>query len=83
MRVSTVFGAMVLVLIIMNEAISVCRFVKVEGSYILVSTVVRATDLVLIIMNEAITNCRFLKKVEYSDMRVFTVGKKGILKNEH
>ena len=33
MRVSTVLGAIVLVLIIMNEAISACRFLKVEDSY--------------------------------------------------
>ena len=33
MRVSTVFGAIVLVSIITNEAISACRFFKVEFSY--------------------------------------------------
>ena len=33
MQVSTVLGATVLVLIIMNAAISACRFLKVEGSY--------------------------------------------------
>ena len=33
MRVSAVFGAIVLVTIIMNEEISACRFLKVEGSY--------------------------------------------------
>ena len=34
MQVSTVLGATVLVLIIMNEAISACSFLKVEGCYI-------------------------------------------------
>ena len=38
-RVSTALGAIVLVLIIMNEAISACGFLKVEGSYMPVSTV--------------------------------------------
>ena len=33
MRPSTVLGAIVLVSIRMNEAISACRFLKVEGSY--------------------------------------------------
>ena len=39
MRASTVFGAIVLVLVIINEVISVCRFLKVKGSYTSVSTV--------------------------------------------
>ena len=39
MQVSAVLGATVLVSIIMNEAISACRFLKVEGSYISVSTI--------------------------------------------
>ena len=38
MRVSTVFEAIVLVSIIMNEAISACRFLKVKGSYKKIST---------------------------------------------
>ena len=37
-RVATVFGAIVLVLIIGIEAISACRFLIVEGSDMLVST---------------------------------------------
>ena len=45
----------------MNEAISACRFLKVEGSYMRVSTVLGAIVLVLNIMNEAISACRFLK----------------------
>ena len=53
----------------MNEAISACRFLKVQGSYMRVSTVLGAIVLVLIIMNEAISACRFLK-VEGSYMRV-------------
>ena len=36
--VSTAFAAIVLVLIIMIEAISACRFLKVEGSYKWVSS---------------------------------------------
>ena len=72
MRVSTVLGAVVLVLIITNESISASRFLKVEGSYMRVFTVFGAIVLVLIIMNEAISACRFLK-VEGSYMRVFTV----------
>ena len=72
MRVSTVLEAIVLVLIVMNEAISACMFLKVEGSYMRVSTVLGATVLVLIIMNEAISACRFLT-VEGSYMRVSTV----------
>ena len=39
MRVSTVLGATVLVSIIMNEAVSACMFLKVEGSYMRISTV--------------------------------------------
>ena len=39
MRVSTVLEAMVLISVIMNEAISACRFFKVEGSYMGVPTV--------------------------------------------
>ena len=61
MRVSTVLWATVLVSIIINEAISACRFLKVEGSYVRVSTVLWATVLVSIIINEAISACRFLK----------------------
>ena len=38
MWVSTALGGVVLVLIIMNEAISACRFFKVKGSYMRVST---------------------------------------------
>ena len=56
----------------MNEVISACRFLKVEGSYMRVSTVLGATVLVLIIMNEAISTYSFLK-VEGSYMRVSTV----------
>ena len=37
----TVFGAIILVLNIMNGAISACRFLKVESSYMRVSTVPR------------------------------------------
>ena len=36
------FGVIVLVLIIMNEAISACRFLKVEGSCMRISTVLKA-----------------------------------------
>ena len=61
MRVSTVLGATVLVSIIMNEAISACRFLKVEGSYMRVSTVLGPIVLVLIIMNETIPFCMLLK----------------------
>ena len=57
---------------IKNRAISACRFLKVEGSYIRVSTVLGAIILVLIIMNRAISACRFLK-VEGTYMRVSTV----------
>ena len=39
LRVFTVLGATVLVSIIMNEAISACMFLKMQGSYMLVSTV--------------------------------------------
>ena len=35
----TVFGAVVLVLIVLNGAISACRLLAVEGSYMRVSTV--------------------------------------------
>ena len=45
----------------MNEAISACRFLKVEGFYIRVSTVLGAIILVPIVMNEAISACRFLE----------------------
>ena len=44
MRVLTVLGAIVLVLITANEAISACRFLNVEGSDMLVSTVVREEE---------------------------------------
>ena len=54
MLVSTVFGAIVLVLVMINEAISACRFLKAEGSYMPVSTVFGAIVLVLIMINEAI-----------------------------
>ena len=40
MQVPTVLGAIALVLIIMNETISACRFLKVEGSYMQGFTVV-------------------------------------------
>ena len=60
MRVSTVLGATVLIFIIVNEAISACSFLEVEGSYMRVSTVLGATALVSIIINEAIPACRFL-----------------------
>ena len=39
MKVFTVLGAIVRVLIIMNEGIPACRFLTVEGSYMRVSTV--------------------------------------------
>ena len=55
----------------MNEAISACRFLKVEGSYMQVSTVLGAIVLVSIIMNDAISAYRFLK-VEGSYMQVST-----------
>ena len=38
----TVLGAIVLVSIIINEAISTCRFLKVGGSFMLISTVLAA-----------------------------------------
>ena len=63
MRVSSVLGAIVLVFIIMNEAISACRSLNVQGTYILVSTVLGAIVLVFIIMNEAISAGRLLKPV--------------------
>ena len=69
MRVSTVLGAIVLVLIVINAAISTCRFLKLEGSYMWVFTVSGAIVLVLIIMNEGISTRWFLK-VEGSYMRV-------------
>ena len=72
MWVSTVLGAIVLVLIIMNEAISACRFFKVKGSYMWVSTVQGAIVLVWIIMNEAISACRFLKIIA-SYLQVFYI----------
>ena len=53
--VSIVFGAIVLVSIITNEAISACRFLKVEGSYMCVAIVFGAIVLVSVIMNEAIS----------------------------
>ena len=71
MRVSTALGAIVLVSIITNKAISACRFLKVEGSYMRVSTVLGAIVLVSIITNKAISASRFLK-MEGSYMRVFT-----------
>ena len=40
MWVSTVLGVIVLVLIILNEDISACRFLQEEGSYMRVSTAV-------------------------------------------
>ena len=49
-----------LVSTIMNEAISACRFLTGEGSYMRVSTVLGATVLVSIRMNEAISACKFL-----------------------
>ena len=61
MRVSAVLGAIVLVSIRMNDAISACRFMKIEGSYMQVSAVLGATVLLFIIINEAISACRFLK----------------------
>ena len=63
---------MVLLLIIMNEAISFCRFLEVEGSYMRVSTLLEAIVLVSIILNEAISACRFLK-MEGSYLLVSTV----------
>ena len=60
MRVSTALGAIVLDLIIMNEGISACRFLTVEGSYMRVSTALGAIVLDLIIMNEGISACWFL-----------------------
>ena len=41
------FGEIVLVLIIIKEAISACRFLKVEGSYMRVSTVDSMTSVKL------------------------------------
>ena len=56
----------------MNEAISACRFLKVEGSYMLGFTVLGATVMSSVIINEAISACRCLK-VEGSYMQVSTV----------
>ena len=70
MRVFTVFGATVLVSIIMNEATSACRFFKVEGSSKRASTVFGEIVLASIIM--AISACRFFK-VEGSYMGASTV----------
>ena len=61
MQVSTVLGAIVLVSIILNEAISAGRLLKVKGSYMRVSVVLGEIVLVSIIMNEAISACIFLK----------------------
>ena len=61
MRVSTVLGIIVLVLIIIDEEISAGRFLKVEGSYMQVATVLKAIVLVSIITNEEISTCRLLK----------------------
>ena len=44
----------------MNKAISACRFLKVQGSYMRVSTVLGAIFLTSIMMNEAISACRIL-----------------------
>ena len=71
MRVSTVFGAIVLVSIIMNEAISACRFFKVEGSYMRGFTVFGAIVLLSIIMNEAISACVLKSRMLF--YAVFTV----------
>ena len=38
MQISTVLEAIVLVLIINNEAVSACKLLKVEGSYMQIST---------------------------------------------
>ena len=46
-------GAIVLVLIIMNAAISACRFLKVEGSYMRVSTVLHSLALVLAVITDS------------------------------
>ena len=56
----------------MNEVISACRFLKVEGSYMRGFTVLGAIDLLLIVINAAISACRFLK-VKDSYMRVSTI----------
>ena len=62
----------VLALIIMNEAISACMFLKVETSYMQGFTV-WATVLVPIKINKAISACMFLK-VETSYRGVSPVG---------
>lgn len=67
MRASNVLGAIILVLIILNAAISGCRSWKVEGSYMWVS-VLGATVLVLVTMNAVISACSCLK-VEGSYLR--------------
>ena len=47
-RAFTVFGAIVLVLIIMNKAIPVCRLLQVEGSYMPDFTVVILIKLIVV-----------------------------------
>ena len=56
----------------MNKAVSACRFLKVEGSYMQFFTVLGAIVLVSIIINETISAFKLLK-VEGSYMRVSTV----------
>ena len=64
-----VFAANLLVSIILNEAISACRFLKVEGFCMRASTVFGVIILVLIITNEAVSGCGLLK-VDGSFIRV-------------
>ena len=56
----------------MNEAISACRFLKVQGSYMRELAVIRSNCVGSIIMNEAVSACRLLK-VEGSYMLISTV----------
>ena len=58
--VLTLLGSIVLVLIINNEAISACTFLKVEGSYMWVSTVLGAIFLVFMGVNKASPACKFI-----------------------
>ena len=58
-------GEIVLALIIMNEVISACRFLEVEGSFMRFSTVLGANVLALNIRNQATSACRFLKVEGY------------------
>ena len=56
----------------MNEAISACRYLTVEGSCMRVFTIMGAIFLISILMHETISACRFLT-MEGSCMRGSTL----------